>query len=188
MSKLIRGVHVDMPTMDIWSNAANVELRQLFRSAMASLLLLDRAARPIYVCSPWISDFVVFENRFGEFARLVPKAEERTNIRLSDCLRQLAQTHVVRVISRRTEVTGAFLANPRLAEDGVAAVMADDDLHEKGFLSPIFYFEGSMNITYSGVHINREKLLYHAGSDLDVSRRMSLAYLELDRRWQQLAP
>jgi hypothetical protein len=176
-----------MPTLDIWSNAANVELRQLFRSAMASLLLLDRATRPIYVCSPWISDFVVFENRFGEYGRLVPKADERTTIRLSDCLRQLAQIHEVRVISRRTEVTIAFLANPRLAEDGVAAVMADDDLHEKGFLSPIFYFEGSMNITYSGVHINREKLLYHAGSDSEVSRRMSQAYLELDRRWQQLS-
>ena len=182
----MRGGGADMPTMDIWSNAASVELRQLFRSAMAALLLLDRPSRPIYVCSPWISDFVVFENRFGEFGRLVPKAAERSTIRLSDCLRQLAQVHDVRVISRRTEVTVAFLANPRLAEDGVAAGLADDDLHEKGFLSPIFYFEGSMNITYSGVHINREKLLYHAGSDPDVSRRMGQAYLELDRRWQQL--
>jgi hypothetical protein len=44
-----------------------------------------------------------------------------------------------------------------------------------------------MNIAYSGVHINREKLLYHAGSDGEVTRRMSLAYLELDRRWTQFA-
>lgn len=176
-----------MPTMDLWSNSANLELRHLFRSAIASLLLLDAPSRPIYVCSPWISDFTVFENRFGEFGHLLPGTEERSSIRLSDCLRQLARIHEVRVISRRTDVTQAFLSNPRLAEDGVRSVLAEDDLHEKGFLTPLFYLEGSMNITYSGVHINKEKLLYHAGTDGDVARRMSLAYLELDRRWLHLA-
>jgi hypothetical protein len=177
-----------MPTMDLWSNAANLELRQLFRSAMASLLMLESPSRPIYICSPWISDFTVFENRFGEFSHLVPCVEERSSISLSDCLQQLARVHEVRIISRRTEVTLTFLSNQRLSEHGVKAVLADDDLHEKGLLTPIFYFEGSMNITYSGVHINREKLLYHAGSDSEVARRISLAYLELDRRWTQLAP
>ena len=175
-----------MPTMDLWSNPANVELRHLFRSAMALLLLLDTPSRPIYVCSPWISDFTVFDNRFGEFAHLIQGAEERSSIRLSDCLQQLAHLHDVRIISRRTDVTLGFLDNPGLTNDGVKAVLADDDLHEKGFLTPIFYFEGSMNITYSGVHINKEKLLFHAGEDADVARRMSLAYLELDRRWSQL--
>jgi hypothetical protein len=175
-----------MPTMDLWSNSANLELRQLFRSSMASLLLLDEPTRPIYVCSPWISDFVVFDNRFGEFGHLVPGVEERSSIRLSECLRQLAHLHDVRIISRRTDVTLTFLSNPRLSEDGVKSALADDNLHEKGLLTPIFYFEGSMNITYSGVHINKEKLLYHAGSDTDVARRMSLAYLELDRRWKHL--
>lgn len=175
-----------MPTLDLWSNAANLELRQLFRTAMASLLLVDSASQPIYVCSPWISDFTVFENQFGEFNQLVPLVEEGSRVRLSDCLRQLAQLHEVRVISRPTEATLTFLANARLAADGVKTALADDDLHEKGFLTPIFYFEGSMNITYSGVHINKEKLLYHAGPDTDVARRMSLAYLELNRRWAQL--
>jgi hypothetical protein len=176
-----------MPTMDLWSNAANLELRQLFRSAMATLLLLDTPSRPIYVCSPWISEFVVFENRFGEFSQLVPGIGEQSSIRLSDCLRQLARLHEVRIISRRTDVTQSFLSIPGLTEDGVRATLADDDLHEKGFLTPIFYFEGSMNITYSGVHMNKEKLLYHSGRDPEVARRLSLAYLELDRRWKQLA-
>jgi len=154
---------------------------------MATLLLLDDASRPIYICSPWISDFVVFENRFGEFSHLLPAIEEQSGIRFSDCLRQLANLHDVRIISRRTEVTLTFLSSPVLVDDGVRYVLAEDDLHEKGFLTPIFYFEGSMNLTYSGVHINKEKLLYHAGRDPDVSRRMTLAYLELDRRWQQLS-
>jgi hypothetical protein len=176
-----------MPTMDLWSNAANLELRQLFRSAMTTLLFLDSPSRPIYICSPWISDFVVFENRFGEFSQLMPGLEERSVINLSDCLRQLVRLHEVRIISRRTEVTLNFLATPGLVQDGVNYFLANDDLHEKGFLTPIFYFEGSMNITYSGVHINKEKLLYHAGSDPEVAKRMSLAYLELDRRWKQLA-
>jgi hypothetical protein len=175
-----------MPTMDLWSNAANLELRHLFRSAMTTLLLLNTPSRPIYICSPWISDFVLFENRFGELSHLLPRIEERSVINLSDCLRQLSRSHEVRIISRRTEVTLNFLANSKLVEDGVRFALANDDLHEKGFLTPIFYFEGSMNITFSGVHINKEKLLYHAGSDPEVTKRMSLAYLELDRRWKQL--
>ena len=36
--------------------------------------------------------------------------------------------------------------------------MAGEDLHEKGLLTPDFYLEGSMNLTYSGVHINQEKV------------------------------
>lgn len=176
-----------MPTMDLWSNAANLHLRQLFRSAMASLLLLDVSTRPVYLCSPWISDFTVFDNHFGEFDHLVPCADGGRSIRLSDCLRQLARVHEVRVISRNTDTTRGFLRTPGLADAGVQVRLADDALHEKGFLSPIFYFEGSMNITYSGVHINTEKLVYHAGTDQGVAQRMSLAYLELDRRWTQLA-
>ena len=172
--------------MDLWSNPTNREVRQLFSSAMASLLLLDEPSRPIYICSPWISDFIVFENRLGEFDQLVPSVDERSRIHFSECLRQLAQLHDIRLISRKTEATLTFLSNLGLRGNGVQARLADDDLHEKGFLTPIFYFEGSMNFTYSGLHINREKLLYHAGTDNEIERRMSNAYLEMDRRWKQL--
>ena len=175
-----------MPTLDLWSNAANVQLRSLFRSALATLLLLEQRSRPIYLCSPWISDFVLFDNRFRQFDELVPAAGGSSRVRLSDCLRQLARLHAVRVVSRDTEATRGFLASAQLSQSSVEVKLADDALHEKGLLTPIFYFEGSMNITYSGVHINTEKVAYHAGDERAVIERIAKAYLELDRRWVQL--
>lgn len=175
-----------MPTLDLWSNATSSQLRSLFRSALATLLLLEHRSRPVYLCSPWISDFTVFDNRFRQFDEVVPVARGSTRVRLSDCLKQLSRVHQVRVVSRNTEATRQFLLNARLEESGIEVKIADDSLHEKGLLSPLFYFEGSMNITYSGVHINTEKVAYHAGEEREVVERMAKAYLELDRRWLQL--
>jgi hypothetical protein len=177
-----------MPTLDLWTNAANWQLRTLFRSALGSLLLLDQAQknRPIFLCSPWISDFVVFDNRFRSFDALVPMCNGNTQIWLSDCLIQLAKIHDVQVVSRNTEVSRQFFSKmgPKTA---VQTRFADDSLHEKGFLTPLFYFEGSMNITYSGVHINAEKVTYHAGEERAIVERMARAYLELNRRWEGIA-
>lgn len=175
-----------MPTLDLWSNAANWQLRTLFRSALGSLLMLDSAnkAKPVYLCSPWISDFVVFDNRFRGFDALVPLCTGNPRIWLSDCLRQLAKLHEVRVVSRNTEVSRQFFGRLGL-DSGVEARYANDSLHEKGFLTPHFYFDGSMNVTYSGVHINAEKVAYHAGDDAAVVERIGRAYLELNRRWEQ---
>ncbi|MDH4459453.1 MAG: phospholipase D-like domain-containing protein DpdK [Nevskia sp.] len=177
-----------MPTLDLWSNAANWQLRTLFRSAVGSFLMVDNPtkSKPVYLCSPWISDFVVFDNRFCEFDALVPSCTGTPRIWLSDCLRQLGKLHDVRVVSRNTEVSRQFFGRLGLSS-GVETRYATDSLHEKGFLTPHFYFEGSMNVTYSGVHINAEKVAYHAGDDAVVVERIGRAYLELNRRWVQMA-
>ena len=65
--------------------------------------------------------------------------------------------------------------------------MSDDKLHEKGILTPLFYVEGSMNITYSGVMLNNEKVIFHSGDEKDVRARIQNAFLEFDRRWKLLA-
>jgi len=177
-----------MPTLDLWTNAANWQLRTLFRSALGSLLLLVEVPRnrSIFLCSPWISDFIVFDNRFRAFDALVPMCHGKSQIWLSDCLIQLAKIHEVRVVSRNTEVSRQFFS--KLASStAVQTRFADDSLHEKGFLTPLFYFEGSMNITYSGVHINAEKVTYHAGEERPIIERMARAYLELNRRWESVA-
>ena len=65
--------------------------------------------------------------------------------------------------------------------------MSNDKLHEKGILTPLFYIEGSMNITFSGVMLNDEKVIFHAGDDLPVRARIQNAYLEFERRWKLLS-
>ena len=117
----------------------------------------------------------------------MPHARGTSRLRLGDVLVALASVTTVRIISKETEATRQFVAGRDFASAGVMIRMAGEDLHEKGLLTPDFYLEGSMNLTYSGVHINQEKVSYHAGSDRRVRERMASAYAELDRRWQQIA-
>lgn len=178
-----------MPTLDVWSNAANSQLRDLLSSALScALMRIDWSGqRVVYVCSPWISDFPAFDNRYGQFDELVPRCRGTNRIRLADILITFAERTQVRVISKATEATRQFLASRDFSRAGVDVRMADETLHEKGLLTPDFYLEGSMNLTYSGVHINQEKVSFHSGRDRPTSERIASAYAELDRRWRQLA-
>jgi hypothetical protein len=175
-----------MPTLDIWSTAASWRLHGLIQSALACLLSARDLQRPIYICSPWISDFPVFYNALKQFSALVPMSSDKTRIYFSDCLAQLSESQDIRIFSKRTASTEAFSRLPALKKDRIQIKLGDDRLHEKGFLTPLFYLEGSMNITYSGVRLNSEKVLYHSGSESDLRAKVSNTYLEFDRRWKLL--
>jgi hypothetical protein len=111
-------------------------------------------------------------------------SSDKTRIYLSDCLAQLSDSHDIRIFSKRTATTEAFSRLPALKGDRIKMKLGDDRLHEKGFLTPLFYFEGSMNITYAGVRLNTEKVVYHSGDEL--RGKLSNTYLEFDRRWKLL--
>jgi hypothetical protein len=175
-----------MATLDIWSNAASWRLQGLIQSAFACLLAAREIPRPIYLCSPWISDFVVFENGLAQFSALVPSAADKMRLFLSDCLAQLAEYQEIRIFSKKTDSTEAFARIPALRRDGIRIVFGDDRLHEKGILTPYFYLEGSMNITYSGVTLNSEKIVYHSGTEPEIRSKLANTYLEFDRRWKLL--
>ncbi len=176
-----------MPTLDIWSNSASWRLRGLIQSSIANLLLIRTHERPIYLCSPWISDFPILDNSNGQFSSLVPGAAERSRINLSDCLAELSADNDVRIVSKKTQTSEAFFAMPKLATRNVQMRMSDNKLHEKGFLTSLFYIEGSMNITYSGVMLNDEKVIFHSGDEASVRVRIYDAFLEFERRWRLLA-
>lgn len=145
------------------------------------------SGQAIYVCSPWISDFPVFDNRYRQFDALMPQARGLSRIRFGDVLISLASVTTVRILSKETEATRQFLAERDFTGINIEVRMAGKELHEKGLLTPDFYLEGSMNLTYSGVHVNQEKVSYHAGGDRPVVARIAAAYAELNRRWRQLA-
>lgn len=176
-----------MPTLDIWSNSASWRLRGVIQSSLAYLLLARIHDRPIYLCSPWISDFPVFNNANGDFSSLVPDVADRIRINLSDCLAELSKENMVRIVSKQTDTTQTFCSLPQITQNRIEVRLSDDKLHEKGFLTPLFYIEGSMNITYSGVLLNTEKVIYHSGSEQSIRERIQNAYLEFERRWRLLA-
>ena len=174
-------------TRSIWANAQSLELPDMIRSLFALALLHADRTRPIYFCSPWMSDFPVFDNAFNEFAALFPELADQRQIRFSDFLTELANVTEIRIVTIRSDTSRAFLSNPRLSRHrGIQVCFADDSLHEKGILAPGFYLEGSMNITFMGVRVRQEKLLLHADCTPEGRRAIGHAYLEFDRRWVQL--
>ena len=52
-------------------------------------------------------------------------------------------------------------------------------LHEKGILTDRFTLDGSINLTYHGVHINEEHLIYRTDP-----QKVSEHQLVLEARWR----
>ena len=135
-----------------------------------------------------MSDFPVFDNAFGEFSALFTDLADQRHIRFSDFLVELANSTEVRIVTIRSDTSKAFLANSRISRvRGIGTRFADDSLHEKGILTPHFYLEGSMNITFMGVRVRQEKLLLHSDGTAEGRVAIGTAYLEFDRRWEQLS-
>jgi hypothetical protein len=169
---------------DIWSHGSGTQIRDLLSSCLATLLLMPASLRPVYFSSPWMSDFVLLENHFRQFSALFPELDGRAEIRFSEYLEALAQRFRLRLIATRNDTSKNFLASSAvLRATNLESRFAPDEHHEKGILTPWFYIEGSMNITYSGVHVRGEKITYHVGADEVGRQKIARAYLEFDRYW-----
>jgi len=174
-------------TRDIWSHGAGRPLPDFLASCLSTLLLLPVQDRPAYFSSPWMSDFPLFDNRFGAFATLLPALADQSRIRFSEYLAHLSENTKVRIITTRTEASLAFLQAPALhGRAGLEWRFAPDEYHEKGILAPSFYVEGSMNITHSGIFVRGEKITYHTAPPTGTHPKIGAAYLEFDRRWNLL--
>lgn len=175
-----------MPSRDIWSPGGGAVLADALSSVLALLLLREDDRRPVYFSSPWITDFPLFRNHFREYASLFPRQADEDEIAFSDYLLRLAADREVRILTANNEHSRAFLSSPTLVHPAIRARMAEGQYHEKGILAPGVYIEGSMNITYRGVFINREKVTLHAAPEPAIVARIAAAYLEFDLHWRNL--
>ena len=174
---------------DIWSHGSGRQLRDLLASSLSTLLLMGTGEKPVYVSSPWVSDFVLFENRYREYEALFPDLADHDEILFSSYLARLARKLPVRLITTKNDISEAFLNSLQNLRGPVSlhCRFADGDYHEKGLLAPSFYIEGSMNFTYSGVYVRGEKVTYHCGLGESGTKKILGAYLEFNRRWQILS-
>ena len=151
-------------------------------ACLESLLALELLAPgpDLYLISPWISDVPLLSNRHGQW-RPILSDEGMDTISLSDTLRMLSEKGSrVRVLCRPDQpYTDDFLR--KLSPD--IAYRFDDLLHEKGLIGHHFYLRGSMNFTYSGIHINDESVELTT-DPADVA----LALTEAHARWEDAAP
>jgi len=179
-----------MSSREIWSRAGGTEVRDLLASLLASRLMLDREPNPLYVCSPYLTDFPLFDNSFGQFQslfRVRPDFGEQAHILFSQVLIELSNRMPIRIISVEGIFALPFLRSTvRVNAPNIYGRFATELYHEKGLLCVGFYLEGSMNFTYNGVYRNAEKLSAHTPDSLEGSRKISSATLEFNRHWDAL--
>jgi len=134
-------------------------------------------SRRLWISSAWISDVYLIDNSSRQFATLVPDWPA-DRVRLSRVLRALVErgSEVV-VVTNLAATNEDFLARLRaIASDfpdrvrtGRAAL-----LHDKGIVGDHFTLDGTMNLTYNGVYVNEETLIYRTDPATIAARQVSL--------------
>ena len=163
--------------------------RRIFRSAATSqdvvrelvqMICLAELLAPspeVWLVSPWISDFVLLDNRSGRFDAINPEWQRR-EIRLVDFALQL-MTNATRIIvvTRPDSQNQVFL--DRLSERSVEAGFGDifqvlirERLHTKGILTSGGLLLGSMNLTYSGLELNDESVCFETSTEAIAKARV----------------
>lgn len=180
-----------MASRDIWSRAGSLQVRDLLASLLSSRLLMASDASPLYVCSPYLTDFPVFDNAFGQFQPLFrsrPEFGEQGSVLFSQAVIELSSRMPVRLIGVPGNYANAFLrATIREDNPNISGRYASDLYHEKGLLCSAFYLEGSMNFTYNGVYRRDEKITAHTPDTPVGQQKIAAATLEFNRLWETLA-
>ena len=178
-----------MPSRDIHSRDGGKKVRDLLSSFFSILLLGAESTRPIYLISPWLSDFKLFDNAFGQFKdlfRYKTNFAEQPYILFSETLIEVSNRLQIHIITWPDDTSKAFVSNFESAKHIRVEFEKEQKDHQKGLLTDLFYFEGSMNFTYSGIYRNNEKITCNAASDSEGKRKITEAYLEFERIWGNL--
>lgn len=156
----------------------SLETRRIFKSAVTSqnlirellqMMFLGELLAPggerAWLVSPWISNIVLFDNRAGGFGTINPEWGNR-EIRLIEVVTSMMARGTALAIT-----TGLDSHNDPLLD---ALTMAADEggvtnklqivrrqhLHIKGVLLKRGLLTGSMNLTYNGLELNDEMVVY----------------------------
>jgi phosphatidylserine/phosphatidylglycerophosphate/cardiolipin synthase-like enzyme len=160
-------------------------LRSIASDFLQSLFVAEiiHPSRRLWISSPWLSDIEVIDNTARQFASLCPEWPA-IRIRLSTVIRTLLERGAdIVIIVNESPHNGDLM--DRIApliqtHAGRLHTIADANVHEKGILGDRFTLNGSMNLTYGGVNINDELLIYRTDPETVAERRVALEY-----RWRE---
>ena len=177
-----------MASRDIWSRAGTLQVRDLLASLLGARLLAAADAQPLYICSPYLTDFPLFDNAFGQFQPLFrarPDIGDHQTILFSEALAEsvLPRPRSDHRCSWRVRRPLPALHDPRRQSAHIRPLRFRLH-HEKGLLCAAFYIEGSMNFTYSGVYRRDEKITAHTPDTTEGRQKIAAATLEFKRLWE----
>ncbi len=156
----------------------NFATRRIFKSAVTSqnlirellqLMLLGELLAPggerAWLVSPWISNVVLFDNRAGGFSTVNPEWGCREIRLIEVVLDLLARGTPLGIATNLDEHNDSFITAISDAADeaglaGMLSIIQEEHLHTKGILVRRGLLTGSMNLTYRGLELNDEMVVY----------------------------
>jgi phosphatidylserine/phosphatidylglycerophosphate/cardiolipin synthase-like enzyme len=154
------------------------ETRRIFKSAVTSQNLIRELLQMAFLAelvapggergwlvSPWISNVVLFDNRAGGFGSINPEWGSR-EIRVVEVLTDvMARGTTLGIATSLDDHNDPFIAALATAADeaGLAdrlCIKRRQHLHIKGVLFKRGLLTGSMNLTYNGLELNDEMVVY----------------------------
>lgn len=155
------------------------EVQSLLQSIFAAELV--RPSRVLWIASPWISDVPVIDNRAGGFA--LEPAWGPDAIALSRVLVALAKRGgFIRIITTRDRSNEHFLLRlddekmaGRVSDSIVVTFHDDQKLHEKGIVGDDFAIDGSMNLTFMGLAVRKERVNFTTEVEKVARLRLEMA-------------
>ncbi|MGO7753628.1 phospholipase D-like domain-containing protein DpdK [Rhizobium ruizarguesonis] len=154
------------------------ETRRIFKSAVTSQNLIRELLQTMFLgellapggerawlVSPWISNVALFDNRAGGFGSINPEWGNR-EIRLAEVMRDVMARGTAIGIATSLDDHNDPLINALVVaadEAGLAnklCIVRRQHLHTKGILLKRGLLTGSMNLTYNGLELNDEMVIY----------------------------
>lgn len=159
-----------------------VILRELLETMFASEMLAPGPV--VYIFSPWISNIVLIDNRSGNYDSLNPEWGRR-EVRVTDVLVALMSrgTHVY-VATRNDTKNIAFtnalsMATEQNGLEDLLSLYRRNTLHTKGIQLSSSSLMGSMNLTFYGLALNDEHVMFSIDpEDLTRTRLEFSQYVE----------
>jgi phosphatidylserine/phosphatidylglycerophosphate/cardiolipin synthase-like enzyme len=175
------------------------ETRRIFKSAVTSqnlirellqFMLLGELLAPggerAWVVSPWISNIVLFDNRAGGFGAVNPEWGSREIRLIEVAVDLMARGTPLAIATSFDQHNDPLIADLRdvVEQAGLAeqlTIIRRRHLHTKGLLLRRGLLTGSMNITYNGLELNDEMVVYDTNSKTLAEARLNFeSYVEAD--------
>ena len=139
-------------------------IRELLQMMFLGELLAPGGER-VWLVSPWISNITLFDNRAGGFGTVNPEWGNR-EIRLIEVMTNVMERGTLLGIATSLDEHNEPLIDAltsAAAEGGIADklhIVRRQHLHIKGVLLKRGLLTGSMNLTYNGLELNDEMVVY----------------------------
>lgn len=152
-------------------------VRELLQMMMLGELISPGGQRA-WLVSPWISNVVLFDNRAGGFSAVNPEWGAREVRLIEVALYLMARGTSLGVATNFDKHNDGFLEALKVGaeEAGVSDkiyIVRRQHLHVKGILLKRGLLTGSMNLTYRGLELNDETVVYDTAPQTIAEARLN---------------